>query len=142
MTCPGIRRQLLTGAGLFTLPLAVAGLVWLFTGRGKRYRLLAWMFLLPLALFYFVKGRNYYQAPAYPMVLAAGAVWLEFGLTTVRDSRATFAKAMIWTALAANAVLGIITFLPLAPVHSALWSLADKISDDFVNWNGRNRCRL
>jgi hypothetical protein len=35
--------------------------------------MLAWMYLIPLALFFFSKGRSYYMAAAYPMLLAMGA---------------------------------------------------------------------
>jgi hypothetical protein len=52
-------------------PVAMAGLI-LFL-RSPRYRMLGWMYLIPLALFYFSKGRSYYMAPAYPMLIAMGA---------------------------------------------------------------------
>jgi hypothetical protein len=52
-------------------PLWIAGLVAFFLNA--RYRMLAWMYLVPLALFYFGKGRGYYLAAAYPMLLAMGA---------------------------------------------------------------------
>jgi len=125
-----LATQLLTGAGLFAIPLAVAGFVWLFTSHGKRYRLLAWMFIVPLVLFTIAKGRNYYQAPAYPMLFAAGAVWLE-------RWRSVVARGITWTALAANAVSGIAFLVPVAPVGSALWKSANNMSDDFreeIGW--------
>ena len=33
-----------------------------------------WMYLVPLVAFFVVRGRDYYLAPAYPMLLSAGAV--------------------------------------------------------------------
>ncbi len=63
---------------MLAFPLVVAGFWFLlFTESGKRYRALAWMYLVPLALFVVMRGRAYYLAPAYPMLYAAGAVWLE-----------------------------------------------------------------
>jgi hypothetical protein len=56
---------------LFAAPLWLAGLAGLL--RDRRYRMLAWMYLIPLALFFFGKGRGYYMAAAYPMLLAMGA---------------------------------------------------------------------
>ena len=55
----------------------VAAVLWI-TGlvgflRDRRYRLLAWMYLIPLALFVAGKGRGYYLGGAYPMLIAMGA---------------------------------------------------------------------
>ena len=59
-----------------TVPLWIAGLYFLFVRpEGKRYRLIGWMYLIPLTLFLIARGRPYYISPAYPMLLAAGAVW-------------------------------------------------------------------
>jgi hypothetical protein len=57
---------------LFATPLAIAGLVSFL--RSSRYRMLAWMYLVPLALLFIGNGRDYYLAAAYPMLLAMGAV--------------------------------------------------------------------
>ncbi len=56
---------------LFAAPVWIAGAVAFLLNR--RYRMLAWMYLVPLALFFFAKGRGYYMAGAYPMLLAMGA---------------------------------------------------------------------
>lgn len=57
-------------------PLWMAGLVWLLVS-GRKYAILAWAYLVMLVLFIALKGKNYYLAPAYPMLLAAGAVAFE-----------------------------------------------------------------
>jgi len=36
--------------------------------------MVGWMYLVPLVTSLVVRGRDYYLAPAYPMLLAAGAV--------------------------------------------------------------------
>jgi hypothetical protein len=55
-------------------PLWFAGLMWLwFGGTGSRYRVLAWTYLTLLGMFILLGGKNYYLAPAYPMLFAAGA---------------------------------------------------------------------
>jgi len=57
------------------LPLWITGLAWLFCARrGSRYRLLGWTYGVMLVLFIALGGKNYYLAPAYPMLLATGAV--------------------------------------------------------------------
>lgn len=65
-------------------PLWLAGLVSLL--RSPRYRMLAWMYLIPLVLFLCSEGRSYYLAPAYPVLLSMGSVaaetWIaDWGLT-------------------------------------------------------------
>jgi hypothetical protein len=63
---------------LLAFPLALAGLWFCFVSEeGKRFRILGWMYAVPLAMFLVMRGRDYYLAPAYPMLYAAGAVWLE-----------------------------------------------------------------
>jgi hypothetical protein len=63
---------------LLAFPLAVAGLwFYFFSAEGRRYRAVGWMYAVPLALFLLMRGRDYYLAPAYPMLYAAGAVWVE-----------------------------------------------------------------
>jgi hypothetical protein len=61
-------------------PLWVGGVIWLFAGNGqeqRRYRLLAWTFLAVLTTLIVLKGKNYYVAPIYPMLFAAGAIGFE-----------------------------------------------------------------
>jgi Dolichyl-phosphate-mannose-protein mannosyltransferase len=56
---------------LFAAPLWMGGLF--FFLRGRRYRMLAWMYLIPLALFAVSKARFYYIGAAYPALIAMGA---------------------------------------------------------------------
>ena len=59
-------------------PIWLAGLLFLFFARdGKRFRALGWAFLVVPAVTMFLHGKDYYSAPAYPMLLAAGAVAIE-----------------------------------------------------------------
>lgn len=69
------RDQALICVNLAAAPLCVAGLVSFL--RSPRYRMLAWMSLVPIALFYLAKGRGYYTAGAYPALVAMGAVSAE-----------------------------------------------------------------
>lgn len=108
----------------FTVPLWIAGLVFLFTNEaGRRFRMLGWMFIVPLVLFILAKGRDYYMAPAYPMLLAAGAVWCE-----------RFVKRWLVIALLAmGGVLWAAPVLPIAPVDSAFWRFADRVNGGNFN---------
>ena len=68
-------EQFYVTANIFTIPLWLAGLYYyFFKQEGKRYRLLGWMYLIPLGLMIVTQARGYYLAAAYPMLLAAGAV--------------------------------------------------------------------
>ena len=70
-----LREQLGIPANIFTIPLWIAGLFFYFRSpQGRRFRMLGWMFLVTFLIFLVAKGRSYYLAPAYPMLLAAGAV--------------------------------------------------------------------
>jgi hypothetical protein len=60
------------------LLVAVIGLVYLFASQDRRrYRALAWAYLVTLAVIVLMRGKNYYIVPAYPMLLAAGSVAIE-----------------------------------------------------------------
>jgi len=67
-------------------------LIWLFFGKARpsgdpsrddsthdagRYRLFGWTYLVVLIAFIALKAKNYYVAPIYPLLFAAGAISLE-----------------------------------------------------------------
>ncbi len=66
------RDQFWLCTNLVAAPLWIAGLVGYL--RDRRYRMLAWMYLIPLGLYVVGKGRGYYLGAAYPMLIAMGAV--------------------------------------------------------------------
>ncbi len=60
------------------LPLTLTGIGWLLlSARGRAFRPLGWAFLVTLATFIVTKGKDYYLAPAFATLFAAGAVGLE-----------------------------------------------------------------
>jgi hypothetical protein len=68
-----------------TAPIWLAGLfALLFSARLKPYRVLGWCYVVCYAVFYTLHGKNYYLAPVYPMLLAAGAVMVEVGTSRPR----------------------------------------------------------
>src|SRR5207247_9703558 len=61
-----------------TLPLWLAGLLWLLGSReGRRYRAIGIIYLITLAEFIILHGKSYYLPPAYPMLFAAACVAIE-----------------------------------------------------------------
>ena len=61
------------------LPVWVAGLAWLFRARAGCFRCLGWTWVVFFVLLFVLKGKNYYLAPIYPMLFAAGAVAIAEG---------------------------------------------------------------
>lgn len=95
-------------------PLWLGGLIWLLIAPGaKRYRLLGWTFVVTLGMFIALKGKNYYVAPIYPLLFAAGAVGFE---------RVTSCRPRLrWTRFAYAAVI-VIALALLAPLTVPLLS--------------------
>jgi hypothetical protein len=59
-------------------PVWLAGLGWLLlSARGRAFRPLGWAFLVTLATFVITKGKDYYLAPAFATLFAAGGVGIE-----------------------------------------------------------------
>src|SRR5207237_1061300 len=67
-----VQQVLLVGPQL--LPLVVMGVVWLW--RQEQFRAAAAMVIAVELLFFLAGGKAYYPAPFYPLIYAAGAIWL------------------------------------------------------------------
>jgi hypothetical protein len=116
------------------VPLWLAGLFYLFaTQDGKRYRPIGWMFIVPFALFVIGRGRGYYMAPAYPMLLAAWALWGERWVASLSSRRALVIRRTTWMALAIGGTVSAAIVLPIAPPGSLWWRLADKANGGNFN---------
>ena len=64
--------------GVGSAPIWLLGLYYYFFDRkGKDLRFLGWMYLAVFALMVFQKAKVYYLTPIYPLLLAAGAVFVE-----------------------------------------------------------------
>ena len=62
----------------YAAPVWIIGLFSLFFSKHfQPYRIIAWMYLSILIVLLALSGKSYYLAPAYPMLLAAGAVTIE-----------------------------------------------------------------
>ena len=60
------------------VPVWLAGLwFFFFHPRGKTYRAFGWAYVIIFVALDALHGKGYYLLPAYPMLLGAGAVWLE-----------------------------------------------------------------
>ena len=99
---------------------ATPAVVWLWIPglvaflRASRYRTLAWMYLIPLALFWAGKGRDYYLAAAYPMLIAMGAVVCAGWVAALRRTWRLVVEIAFFTNLAACGAYACALIVPLA----------------------------
>jgi 4-amino-4-deoxy-L-arabinose transferase-like glycosyltransferase len=125
----------LTLGGFF---LFLAGLYFtLFTRDGKRFRMLAWMYAIPLAIFLIAKGRAYYLAAAYPMLYAAGSVWLERKPSRASEVARSTIRAIVCVVLVADIVVVAAVAVPVAPAGSDWAKRAMALNEDFreeIGW--------
>nr|MDQ6894948.1 glycosyltransferase family 39 protein [Acidobacteriota bacterium] len=91
------------------LPVWAAGLLSLLFGRLSRVRVLGLTYLALLALMIAGKAKNYYLAPIYPMLFAAGGVAIEGWLDASRWS-----AGRLWPKAALAAAIVIVT-APFVP---------------------------
>jgi len=97
---------------LLAVPLWIAGLICFF--RDRRYRMLAWMYVIPLALFAVSKARFYYVGAAYPMLLAMGAAQGERWITTWSRGWRRAVEGVFFTGLTAFGLLFGARIIPFA----------------------------
>jgi dolichyl-phosphate-mannose-protein mannosyltransferase len=92
-------------------PLWLGGLAWLWRGAAGRFRVLGWTFVVFFATLFALKAKNYYLAPLYPMLFAAGGAGLEEGL---ERWPATRGKAWPKAAVVSVIVIAAVALAPLA----------------------------
>ncbi|GGA19453.1 glycosyltransferase family 39 protein [Dyella nitratireducens] len=107
-----LRDQLLFDANLFAAPVWLAGLFGYVNNR--RYRMLAWMYAVPLLLFLFARGRFYYTCGAYPMLLAMGAVMGERWLRTMRPAWRVGITTLMFTGVLTIGLYAALRIVPMA----------------------------
>ena len=109
---------------LATLPFWLGGLWFYFSSAGKQFRAFGWTFIFTLGFFLLAHGKNYYSAPVYPLVLAAGAVAAEKFLNKKHFEerprlRTAFEVAMFgWLAVGILLLLPVV--LPVLPIDAYL----------------------
>jgi len=110
---PFIKQQILV-MGPYLFPVWAAGLWHFLIGRGSRYRVLGWTFPAFFLMMMALHGKDYYVAPIYPMVIAAGAVAWEGGLNRWPVTQSRFwPKAAMLVMIAAGGIAVAPLMLPL-----------------------------
>ncbi|MGA7697790.1 MAG: glycosyltransferase family 39 protein [Candidatus Sulfotelmatobacter sp.] len=101
----------------FAAPIWLTGLfALLFSARLKPYRALGWSYLVCFTVFFVLHGKNYYLAPIYPMLLAAGAVIIESALDGAKTADAENARPHGAWAKPAIIIALLVTGAHLAPI--------------------------
>jgi hypothetical protein len=102
-------------------PLWLGGLAWFFFGKeGKRYRILGIAYLVVLAEMFLLDGRVYYAAPAYPMLLAGGAVAFERWLAARRARSWRFAGPTYAAILGLSGAVLAPLWVPILPPETLI----------------------
>jgi 4-amino-4-deoxy-L-arabinose transferase-like glycosyltransferase len=79
-----------------TAPIWIAGVIaFFFSPHLKQYRVLGWSYVVCYSVFFALHGKNYYLAPIYPVLLAAGAVVIETALQTPKRTWLKYAIVII-----------------------------------------------
>jgi 4-amino-4-deoxy-L-arabinose transferase-like glycosyltransferase len=132
------REQLWVCIAAVTAPLALMGLwFYFFRPEARRFRLLGWTFAITFFLFAVAGARSYYTAPLYPMLLAGGSVLLGIWLRGLPPLWSRSIYALQWVSIAAGLIIGILLFLPVAPIGSRVWQITSKLYDQFreeIGW--------
>lgn len=130
-------EQLYGTTNPFSLPLWMLGLgLCLFAPSMKRFCTLGWMFIVTFLIFLINRGRAYYVAPAYVMLLAAGCVGFERWLETRTENTRRVGFNLLWGAQLIGSLIAIVIMKPIAPINSSLWKVTSSINEDVVEMVG------
>jgi len=108
-----------------TFPFLFAGLLfYLFSRNAKPFRAFGWAFAITIVIFLVAHGKDYYSAPAYAIVLAAGAVATELLLAKplfdARPRLRAILKPLAFACLIAAVLLILPLELPVLPIDRFL----------------------
>jgi len=129
------RAQFTLCANRYAAPLWIAGLFGFLFNR--RYRAIAWMYVVPLIIFWASRGRGYYTAATYPMLMAMGAVVIARALTPLPRFWRAGTQAAYTVALLAWGVYVATIILPLASNGPLRARALDNNGDlrEEIGWN-------
>ena len=98
-------------------PISIFGLAYLlFSKKAQRFRALAWIFVTVFVILAFQRSKDYYLAPAYPVIWAFGAIAFE---------KFSLKRGRMWLAyvtIAALVISGVVIAplaLPIFPIEQA-----------------------
>jgi hypothetical protein len=100
-------------------PVWLAG-IWFFLAdkNGKRFRFLGIAYIVLLALMIYLKAKDYYLVPVYPMLFAGGAVFWEQLIESFRAVR--FIKYVLPVLIIVLGAVALPTVVPVLPVEKLI----------------------
>ena len=102
-----------------SFPFWFAGLLFLlFSREAKLYRALGWTFVIAIVFFMITHGKDYYAAPAYVILFAAGAVATERVLARGKLQMAFRVACLLWLVAGVSLLLPLV--LPVLPIDTFL----------------------
>jgi 4-amino-4-deoxy-L-arabinose transferase-like glycosyltransferase len=130
-------EQFVFSANTIVIPLWIAGLYYYFFRQdSKRFRMMGWMFVITFMIYFLAQGRSYYEAPAYPMLIAAGAVVWQEWIDKLSIQKARLALGVTWSALVVGTVFAGVIALPIPPINSPLFNAVSEVHDLFTEQIG------
>ncbi len=104
--------QALLSENPFALPLTIAGVI--AAWRNVRYRAISIAFVLTILSFALTKGRGYYTAAVYPVMIAFGAVAIMRWASSLRSGLRRTIAVVLWTGILAFGVYAACVLVPIA----------------------------
>lgn len=133
-----VLEQFLFATNFATIPLWIIGLYYyFFSPMGRKFRMIGWMFVVPLGLFLVSQARSYYFAPAYPMLFAGGAVMVQQWLEKLSVRAARTVQGVVLGVFAVSGLVFAPVALPLVPVESQAWATVSDINgelNEMIGW--------
>jgi hypothetical protein len=121
-------------ANLFAAPVWLIGLYSFACDR--RYRMLAWMYVVPLLVFWIDKGRFYYLAEAYPILLSMGAVTCERWAARIPMWARRTVEAIFFAGMVTSGAYFFAGWVPLAssgPLHNFALDHSEDLREE-IGW--------
>jgi len=97
--------------------LVLFAVLFFFSKQGRQFRALGWAYLIFLLAMMILHGKMYYLAPVYPVMFAAGAVWME---NATRHRIWAWARPALALAITAISAIYAPTVLPILSVPAFL----------------------
>ncbi|HZY61343.1 MAG TPA: glycosyltransferase family 39 protein [Edaphobacter sp.] len=99
--------------GFVAAILVLFALLFFFSRRGQYVRVLGWAYLIFLGEMMLLHGKMYYLAPVYPIMFAAGSVWME---SVTSPKRWSWTKPALALAIVIVSGIYLPTILPVLSV--------------------------
>ncbi len=123
--------------GLVLFPVALFGLVQLFSTQNITYRPLGWLVLSVLGIAVATQAKPYYIAPLYPLLIAAGMLGIERWLAARPNlASAKWIQYGLIVAVVVNGLSFVPIFMPILPLKTLVDTGIVEIHDEFAEMVG------